>query len=130
MHQARHGGVAVLAARIAHFPRSRPGFFDARDDLAANRAIFIGRINEIEEEGCDGQRQLGIGQLSAGIFLRGEGRHQAMELFQAGDAVFQLPLPTVPLPVRNVAPKPASGRMEFLQFVQLRCFGSASALHH
>src|SRR5438105_3188812 len=45
MDQPRNRGMGILAARVRHFPGCRASFFDPRNDLPANRAIFIRRIN-------------------------------------------------------------------------------------
>ncbi len=119
MHQTRHGRMGVLAARIAHFPGGGMGFLQPRNDLAADGAILVRRIDQVEEVRRDGQRELGIGQLRAGVFLRRQGGHQFLKLRQGGDTMFKLPLPTIPIRRRRLAPKAASGRMELFEFVKL-----------
>ena len=73
MHQAGHRRMGVLAARVAHLPGGGVGFLDARDHLAADRAVLVGGIDQVEEVGGDGQGELVIGQRGAGRFLRREG---------------------------------------------------------
>ena len=70
--------------------------FNSRNDLAADWAAFIGRVNQVEEERRDPQSEPGVRQLRAGVFFRRECRHQALELFDVGDALPQLPAPIVP----------------------------------
>ena len=65
MHQARHRRMRIFAARVAHFPGRGVGFLEPRHDLAAHRAVFIRRINQVEEIRRDAQRQLVVGQLRA-----------------------------------------------------------------
>src|SRR5437867_9539218 len=102
--------MTVLTAGVTHFPRSGACFLDARNDLAADRAMLVGGVDEIKKIGGDCQRQLGIGELRAGVVLRREGGHEALKLWQRCDAILQLPGPAIPIRFRNVAPKtPASG---------------------
>ena len=118
MHQSRHGRMGVFAARVAHFPRRGVGFLQARNDLPADGAILVGGVNEVEEIGRDGQGQFGVGQHRAGVFLRREGGHQALQLLQGGDAVFELPAPVVPVGFGDIGPKAAAGGMEFFEGIQ------------
>ena len=118
MHEAGHGRVGIFAARVGHFPGGGVCFLDARDDLLADGAMLVRRVNEVEEEGCDGEREFGFGELRAGEFLGREGGHQALELFERGDAVFELPMPVVPVGVGNIAPEAAPGGCELFQGVQ------------
>ena len=76
MHQAGHGRMRILAARVAHLPGGGVGFLDARDDLLADGAVFIRRVNEVEEVGRDGQRQLVIGEGRSGQLLRQAGHRR------------------------------------------------------
>ena len=115
VHQARHRRMRVLAARVAHLPRRDVRFLDARDDLPANRAVLVGRVNEVEEVGRDGQRQLVIGQRRAGDFLRRQRRHQPLELLDGGNAVLELPVPVVPVRIRHIGPKTPPRRAELLE---------------
>ena len=66
MHEAGHGRMRIFAARVAHFPRRGVRFLDARNDLPADRAIFIRRINQVEKIRRDGERELVVGQFRAG----------------------------------------------------------------
>ncbi len=118
MHQAGHGRMRILAARVAHFPGRRVRFLDARDDLPANRAILVRRINQVEEIGRDGQRELVVGQFRAGIFLRRQRRHQPLQLFEGRDSMLELPVPVVPIRVGNVAPKSPAGGVKLLERFQ------------
>ena len=105
----------IFAARIAHFPRRGVRFLDARNDLPADRAIFIRRINQVEKIRRDGERELGVRQFRAGKFLRRERGQKSLQLLHRGDAVLELPAPVVPVGVGNVAPEAASGGLEFFQ---------------
>ncbi len=49
MHQTRHRHVRILTAGIGHIVRRRPRLFDPRDDLAANRAIRIVALDQVEK---------------------------------------------------------------------------------
>ena len=82
MHQSGHRRMRIFAARIAHFPRRVVCFFDPRNDLPADGAVFIRRINQVEKERRDGQGEFRVGQFGAGVFLRRERRHQPLELFE------------------------------------------------
>ena len=99
MHQSGHRRMRIFAARIAHFPWRVVCFFDPRNDLPADGAVFIRRINQVEKARRDGQGQFRVGQFGAGIFLRRERWHQPLELFERSDAVFELPAPVVPVSV-------------------------------
>lgn len=109
MHQARHRRVRVFAARIGHFPRCRVGLLQPRDDLPTDGTMFIRRIDQVEKIGRDGERQLVIGQLRAGVFLRRQRGHQPRQLFEPGDAVLKLPVPVVPIRVGNIVPETTAG---------------------
>ena len=115
MDEAGHGRMRILAARVAHLPRRGVRFLDARNDLPADRAIFIRRINQVEKIRRDGQREFGVREFRAGKFLRRERGHQPLQLFRRGDAVFELPAPVVPVGVGNVMPETAAGGVKFLQ---------------
>ena len=115
MHEAGHGRMRILAARVAHLPRRGVGFLDVRNDLQADRAMFVRRINQVEKIRRDGQRELVVGQFCAGEFLRRERGHQSLQLLRRGDAVFELPAPVVPVGIGNVVPEAAAGGVKFLQ---------------
>ena len=91
------------------------GFLDARDDLPADGAMFIRRINEVEKIGRDGERELVVGEFRAGVLFRCERGHQTLQLFQRRDAVLELPVPVVPVGIGNVVPEAAPGRMELFE---------------
>ena len=109
MHQSGHGRVRIFAARIAHFPRSGVRFLDARHDLPANRTVFIRRINQVEKIRRDAERELVVRELRARQFLRRERGQEFLQLLDRGDAVLQLPVPVVPVGVRNVVPETPTG---------------------
>ena len=79
--------------------------------------MFIRWINQVEEIGCDREREFVIGQLGAGILLGGERRHQPLELFERGDAVLELPSPVIPVGIGNPVPETPSGRVKFFKGV-------------
>src|ERR1051326_6466907 len=110
--------MGVFAARIGHFPRRGVGLLDPRDHLAADWAIFIRRIDEVEEVGSDGQRQFCVGQDRACPLLGGEGRHEPFKLVERNDAVFELPTPVVPLVIRHIVPKSTSGGSKLFKEVE------------
>ena len=66
VHQPGHGRMRILAAGVAHLPGRDMGLLDPRDDLPADRAVLVRRVNQVEEIGRDGQRQLVVGQGRAG----------------------------------------------------------------
>jgi hypothetical protein len=69
MHQTGHGRMRIFPAGIAHFPRRAVRFFDARNDLPANGTELVGGIDQIEEIGRDGHRELGICENRPGALL-------------------------------------------------------------
>jgi hypothetical protein len=115
MHEAGHGRMRIFAARVAHFPRRGVRFLDARNDLPADGAMLIRRVNQVEKIRRDGQRELVVRQFRAGEFLRRERGHQPLQLLRRGDAVFELPAPVVPVGIGNIVPEAAAGGVEFLQ---------------
>jgi hypothetical protein len=52
MDQSRDRGVLVLSARVGQFPGRGMNLLNARDDLAANRAILVRRVNQVKEIRC------------------------------------------------------------------------------
>ncbi len=70
--ESRDRHVGILATRVGHFQRVGVGFFDARDDLPADRAIGISGVDEVEEVRRDGGGQFGPGEENAGAFFLGE----------------------------------------------------------
>ena len=78
-------------------------FLDARDDLAADRAVGIVRVDQVEEMRGDRHRELGAGQQHAGAFLGGE-FDPLLELGERLDAVLQLPLRILPMAERLLRP--------------------------
>ena len=67
--ESRDRHVGILATGVGHFRRVGVVFFDARDDLPADRAIGIGGVDEVEEVRRDGSGQFGPGEENAGSFL-------------------------------------------------------------
>ena len=67
--ESRNRHVGILATRVGHFRRVSVGFFNARDDLPADRAIGIGGVDEVEEVRRDGSGQFGPGEEDAGSFF-------------------------------------------------------------
>ncbi len=96
MDEAGDGHVGVLAAGVGHFGRVFPGFFDAGDDLAADGAVRVGGVDEVEVVGGDCHGQLIAGEEDAGAFFFGE-NEVLFELGEGGDAVFELPGGGIPL---------------------------------
>ncbi len=122
MDETGDGRMGIFTAGVGHFPGGGIGFFDAGDDLPADGAIFVRRVNEVEEVGGDGQREFGVGQERAGAFLGGERGHEALELLDRGDAVLELPAPVIPILVGNVAPEAAAGGTKLFEGIQLGDF--------
>ena len=90
------------------------GLGDFGDDLEAHGTIFVRGIDQVEKVGSDGQGQFMVGQFRAGEFLGRKGGQEFLELFDGGDAVFELPAPIVPIGIGNVVSEAASGGFEFL----------------
>ena len=82
---------------------------------AADGAVFVRRVNQVKEVGRDGQRQLMVGQLRAGDFLRRERRHQPLELLDSHNPVLELPVPVVPVLIQHIGPKTPPRRAELLE---------------
>ncbi len=61
--------VGILATRVGKFRGVGVGFFDAWDNLSADRTIGIGGVNEIEEVRRDGSGQFSPGEENAGSFF-------------------------------------------------------------
>ena len=120
MHQARHRRMRVFAARVAHFPGGGERFLQARHHLAANRAILVRRINQIEKIGRDAQRQLVVGQLRAGQFLGRQRGQQRLQLFHRGDPVFHLPAPVVPVGLPEPRAKTPARRKKRISRIDAR----------
>src|SRR6185436_300869 len=108
----------ILSARIPHLPGRGVSFFDARDDLPADRTVLIRRIDQIEKVRRDGKRQPLIGKGCPRVFLRRERRHVALELLDTGDAVFKLPFPIVPIAFGYILPKTATGGVKLFERVE------------
>ena len=103
MHEAGHGHVGVLAAGICHFLRGRPALLDTRDHLAADRAIGIVFVDQVEKVRGDGHRQLRAGEQHARAFLIGE-IDACFEIREGIDAVAELPFGIGPMLHRGVRP--------------------------
>ena len=86
MHEAGHGHVAVLAARIGHLERRDEGFLQLRDDLPPDGAIRVVALDEIEKMRRDRQRKLAARDLHARAFARSQDE-MLLKLFEPGDAV-------------------------------------------
>src|SRR5439155_24018164 len=101
---------------------------DAWNDLPTDRTPFVRRINQVEEIRRDGQRQLRVGELAAGEFLRRERGHQLLKPLDGGDAMSELPAPVVPVGFQHIRPKAASDRFEFFQRTELTTRGRLLAI--
>ena len=102
--ESRHGHVGVLAAGIGHLLRGDTSLPDLGNDLPADRAGRIFRLDEVEVVGGDGEGQLVAGENDPGAFLRSEHK-MLLESLKGGDAVAELPLPVVPLGGGRFLPK-------------------------
>ena len=118
MHEARNRRVRVFATRIAHFPRRNVSFFNARDNLPANRTILIARINEIEKIRRDRQRELFIREQRSRVFLGSQRGKELLQLRECRDSVLQLPTPIIPIGVTDIAPKAFARGSEFFQGIK------------
>src|ERR1051326_996261 len=120
--------MAVFAARIGHFPRSSAGLFNAGNDLAPDRTVLIGGIDQIKKIRCNPQSEFAVSQLRACVFLRAEAGHEPMKLLQATYPMLHLPMPILPVRLRHSVPEPTPCRMKFFKLRKHCCCGSASAL--
>ena len=114
MDDARDGHGAFFADRILGLADGDIGLLDARDDLTADRAIRILRIDEIEEVRRDRERELVRGEEAPFPLLLGQ-LQQLLQLGQRRDAVTQLPMPVVPLRGRHVLPSALAGMPVFAE---------------
>ena len=111
MYESRDRHVRIFAAGIGHLERGSDSFFDSRDDLSADRAIGVVWIDEVKKMRRDGEAQLMARQQHPGPLFRGE-LDFGFEIFQAGDAIFQLPLPIIPKFSRDIGPEARNVRTE------------------
>ena len=86
--------------------------------MAADGALGVLRVDEVKKLRRDGHRQFGVGQARALGFRFGEIRDVLLQLLQRGDAVFELPLPVVPICIGHAFPRAESGGVELLEFAQ------------
>ncbi len=84
------------------------GLFGARDDLAADGVCGIGGIDEVEEVGCDCEGKFLVGEKATGALIRVE-FEVLFQIPEGGEAVFELPLPVVPVGGGNMSPMALSG---------------------
>ncbi len=102
VHQAGHGAVLVLGQAVFHHAGERLEFFLGGDHLAAHRAGGVFSVHQAGEVRGDVQAEDALGT-GAFAFTVGQPNH-FFEFGDAVDAVFQLPLPVVPLLVGHVRP--------------------------
>lgn len=108
VNETRHGHVGVLATGVRHFLGGVPAFLDARNDLAADRAVGIVTVDEIEKVRRDGHGQLGAGEEDTSAFDVGEIEVE----FQFGEGIDAVPqLPTVVVPIYHCIVRPVAGSM-------------------
>src|SRR3569833_2358955 len=69
MHESRHWRVRIFPARVAHFPGRRMRLLNARDDLPADRTVFVRGIDEAKKIRRDGERQYVVCEFRAGEFF-------------------------------------------------------------
>ena len=121
MNKARNGHVGVLAAGVGHFERRPVGFFDARDHLSTNRALWILGFDEIEKMRRNRKREFVSGQDHPGAFLGGW-RDFLFELLQVGQQVFKLPFPVVPELGSDIGPETwGEGKRDAYRRFRLNC---------
>ena len=72
VYESGHGHVRVLAAGVGHFAGGDDGFAGARDDLAADRAVGVVRLDEVEVVRRDGEGQLVAGEEEPFTFVGGQ----------------------------------------------------------
>ena len=100
--------VGVFTTRIRHLRGIGVGFLDAWDNLTADGAVRIGRVDEIEKMRGDCGGEFRPGQEDAGPFFLAEGQ-VLLDVSEGGDAVLQLPLGRIPVFRRDVGIGPVSG---------------------
>jgi len=98
----RHLG--VFAAGIGHLGRGPVGLFDAGDNLATNRTVWVFWVDEIEKMWCHRKREFVSGQNYAGALFGGKG-DLLLKLLQVSDSVFKLPFPVIPVLRFDLGPK-------------------------
>ena len=108
MDQPGHGHVMVLAARVGQVGRFVGHLLDARNDLTADRAIGIERIDQVKEVGRDAHGQLGIGEENPGMLFAGQ-LDLSRQVIERFDTMPHLPLPVVPLLRGGVGPVTLAG---------------------
>ena len=95
--------MGIFAAGIGEFLGRRPALLDARDHLAADRAVGIVLVDHVEEVRRDRHRQLRAGKQHARPLLIGE-IHARLEIRERIDAVAELPFVIVPVRLGNFRP--------------------------
>ncbi len=103
MHEAGHRHVRILAARVRHVVGRFPALLDAGNDLAANRAIRIVLLDQVEKMRRDRERELRSGEQDAVAFVIRQ-VEMLLQLRERGDAILELPFPVVPEFRRHVGP--------------------------
>ena len=103
MHEAGHGGVAVLGQRVLHHRRERLLLPAQRDHLAADRVVRVVRVDQADEIRRDVDAEL-VGCAETLALLVGQVQ-DLVDLLEVVDPVAELPAPVVPLLVRDVRPQ-------------------------
>ena len=103
MNESRHRHVGILAAGVGEFLRRVPAFLDARDDLAADRAIRIVAVDQVEKVRRDRHRELVPGEQDAGAFDVGE-IQPGLKIGERIHAVAELPFVVAPVVHRFLRP--------------------------
>ena len=106
--------MTVLAARVRHFAGGDDRFAGERDDLAADRAVGVVRLNEIEVVRGDAEGEFVGGEEEAFAFGRGEAE-VLFGLREGADALTQLPAPVVPFGFGRIGPVTGSVGAEVAQ---------------
>ena len=115
---AGDGHGAFFADRILGFAGGDIGLLDPRDDLTADRAVRVLRVDQVEEMRRDRKRQLMGGEEAPFPLLLGQFQH-LFQLGQRRDAVAQLPMPVVPLRGGHVLPSALAGMPVFAQVLRI-----------
>src|SRR5205823_6165869 len=102
MHQSGHRHVRIFAARVSHVVSRRPRFFNARNDLAPDRIVWIVARYQIEKVWRDREREFVSGKQNTDAFFIAK-IDMLFEVRERSDAVFQLPFPIVPKLRSNAA---------------------------
>ena len=118
--QAGHRHMSVLAARVGHFTGGDDRFAGQRDDLAADRAVGVIRLDKVEVVRGDTEGEFVGGEEEA--FAFGGGKTEVFfGLRESGHAVAKLPAPVAPFGFGRIGPVTGSVGAEVAEGGALGC---------